>query len=337
MEVLCHLTLPLRWMAKHATLSTALDITPALWLDYSSTRIADGIKPATLNRELWDLHGFLRFLADAGQPVCERMFDVTALDTGDALPRDVPVDQLQRLLVEIETEAHHPHANHRRMGVLDRAWVLLMLHCGLRVGEVRRLPCADLDLASRKVRVTQSKGLKDRVVYLSRAAQNALSTYLDSRGPADTDHVFLYRHQPLSSRYCGQRLHTYGQRCQVYVTPHMLRHSCATLLLNAGAPILTVQVILGHKHIDTTLGYARLYDGTVAADYYRAMSAIEQHLELADTTACSTTEAAAFTGAQMIALVDALGKGTLNAAQRATVQALRDGILTLTAQLTAGD
>ncbi len=53
----------------------------------------------------------------------------------------------------------------------------------------------------------------------------------------------------------------------MHVTPHQLRHTCATLLINAGAPILTVQAILGHKHIDTTLGYTRLYDATVAADY----------------------------------------------------------------------
>jgi hypothetical protein len=45
-------------------------------------------------------------------------------------------------------------------------------------------------------------------------------------------------------------------------------------LLNAGAPILTVKLILGHKHIDTTLGYARLYDGTVAVDYYKAIGTI---------------------------------------------------------------
>jgi integrase len=49
------------------------------------------------------------------------------------------------------------------------------------------------------------------------------------------------------------RLATYGARYGVIVTPHQLRHSCATLLLNAGAPVLMVQTILGHKHVDTTL------------------------------------------------------------------------------------
>jgi site-specific recombinase XerD len=71
-------------------------------------------------------------------------------------------------------------------------------------------------------------------------------------------------------------MRTYSRRCGVDVTPHQLRHCCATFLLNAGALVLTVQVILGHKYVDTTLQYARLYDGTVAADYYRAMAEVER-------------------------------------------------------------
>jgi integrase len=95
-----------------------------------------------------------------------------------------------------------------------------------------------------------------------------LRAYLAVRGEVATDHAFTYRHRPLSPRYCASRLHTYGRSCGVRVTPHQLRHSCATLLLNCGAYILTVQAILGHRHVDTALGYARLYDVTVAAHYY---------------------------------------------------------------------
>jgi hypothetical protein len=93
---------------------------------------------------------------------------------------------------------------------------------------------------------------------------------------------FLYRHLPLGSRYCAIRLNTYGKHCGVFITPHQLRHSCATMLLNAGAPVLTVQAILGHKRIDTTLRYARLYDGTISADYYQAMDKIEARMKMID-------------------------------------------------------
>jgi hypothetical protein len=127
----------------------------------------------------------------------------------------------------------------------------------------------------------------------------------------------------LTVSYCACRLRTYAKRCGVRITPHQLRFSCATLLLNAGAPVLTVQSILGHKFIDTTLGYARLYDGTVAADYYRAMAEIENHFDGEQHDSPPPDRG------QLLALVDAMHAGTLNDAQRETVQALRTGILAL--------
>jgi hypothetical protein len=165
-------------------------------------------------------------------------------------------------------------------------------------------------------------------VCLSAATVEALQDYLQVRDPAATEHVFLWGHQPLSVTYCSQRLRTYGRRCRVLVKPHQLRHSCATLLLNAGAPVLTVQAILGHKFIDPTLGYARLSDGTVAADYYRAMAEIESRFEDGEHTGNRPDSG------KLLALVDALHAGTLNDAQRETVQALRAGILALTEQET---
>lgn len=213
------------------------------------------------------------------------------------------------------------------MGLMDRAWFLLMLHSGLRSGEVRRLLCSQLDLKGQRVRLEQAKGLKDRLVPLSQQTVRALEAYRQVRGPANTDHLFLFRHRPLSVTYCLQRLGTYSQRCGLQVTPHQLRHSCATLLLNAGAPVLSVQAILGHKFIDTTLGYARLYDGTVAADYYRAMAQLEPQLNLTPDEPAQPS-----TPAHLLALVDALKQGTLNEGQQQTLHASRQGILSLTAQ-----
>jgi integrase/recombinase XerD len=324
LDLLSHGTLFLRWAAKNATLTDIGDLTPNLWFDYMDERLAEGIKPTSLNSELSALHGLLFFLADQGRPVCQRMLRVESLSEGSRLPRDVPVDQVQALTCEIEKDAASNHAGIRRMGVMDRAWFLLMLHSGLRTKEVRFMLRCDLDLEGRRLRIEQSKGLKDRIVCLSGAAVDALRTYLEIRGPAPTDHVFTFRHRPLTVTYCYGRLRTYSRRCGLHVTPHQLRHTAATLLLNAGAPILTVQTVLGHKHIDTTLGYARLYDGTVAADYYRAMGQVEARMVLAQDTNDGPP-----TGGQLLALVDALHDGTLNEDQRETVHALRLGILAL--------
>ena len=172
--------------------------------------------------------------------------------------------------------------------------------------------------------VTDGKRAKSGRVHHAPIPRRHPTYGLDVRGPAPTDHVFTFRHRPLSASYCYGRLRTYGGRCGLHVTPHQLRHSAATLLLNAGAPILTVQAVLGHKHIDTTLGYARLYDGTVAADYYRAMDQVEARMALAQGTNDGPP-----TGGQLLALVDALHDGTLNEDQRETVHALRLGILAL--------
>jgi len=333
-NALSHLTRFLRWAAQHVTLTHIGDLTPNGWFEYVDLRLEAGVQPNTVNGELRALRPFLQFLAQQGRPVCARLMRVAFLAEEQRLPRDVPPEQLARLLGEIEREADSSQSGVRRAGRMDRAWFLLMLYSGLRTGEVRRLRLSDLDISSSlsaglkryRVRVDQSKGLKDRVVCLGQGTVEALRTYLEERGPAATDHVFITCHRPLSHTYCHDRLETYGKRCGVRVTPHQLRHSCATLLLNAGAPILTVQTILGHKFIDTTLAYARLYDGTVAADYYRAMSQIEARMALAEGASSPPT------GGQLLALVDALRDGTLNENQRETVQALRAGILALTEQ-----
>ncbi len=230
------------------------------------------------------------------------------------------------MYAEIEKDAASTHLFVHRCGVMDRAWFLLMLHSGLRTGEVRRMKLAEVDFERRQVRIEQSKGLKDRIVFLTTATITAMHAYLEVRGPADAlpKHFFIFHHAPLSTSYCYSRLQNYGERCGVVLTPHQLRHSCATLLLNAGAPVVSVQAILGHKWIDTTLGYARLYDGTLAADYYRAMNEVERQLELVERR---PQEAPSL--GELVALVDALRSGTLNDQQANTVQAIRDGILAI--------
>jgi hypothetical protein len=152
-----------------------------------------------------------------------------------------------------------------------------------------------------------------------------LRAYLAVRGPGPTDHVFIHRHKPLSTTYCGRRLKTYGQRCGVKITPHQLRHTAATLLLNAGAPLLTVKEVLGHERLETTLAYTRLYEPTVASHYYLAMAQIEGRMGHRETG--STPDPGL-----MLALVDSLHVGTLNEAQREAARALRTGILALVEQ-----
>ncbi|MEP7136551.1 MAG: site-specific integrase [Chloroflexota bacterium] len=272
------------------------------------------------------LQSFLRFLEESGVSICQRMLLVRPLKMSPRLPRDAPVSELGLLLQANAGEVQATHANARRMGIMDRAWMHLMLYSGLRTCEVRRLQMEDIHFENKRIRIEQSKGLKDRLVYMNSVTITALQAWLEVRNTLKppSNHIFFHRRQPLTLRYCQVRMKSYSGRAGVKITPHQLRHSCATLLLNAGAPALSVQSLLGHERLDTTLGYARLYDGTIAADYYRAMNQVERWFHLPESR-----PAPCYTPAELVALVDSLGSGTLNEQQRETVQALREGILAL--------
>ena len=276
-STLSHLTQSLRWMAVNMPLNSIADINRDAWFAYMDARLANNISPETLNTELRSLFGFLQYAKTATLPVSEDIFVIPRLPIGPKLPKDIPLDQVRILLAEIEREVSSPRPRNRYLGLMDRAWVLLMLHSGLRTMEVRSLRFEHLDLNVRKIRVEQSKGLKDRLVYFSQETASALENYLSIRGPRESlpEYVFIYAHKPLTKSYCSQRLRTYANRCGVRVSPHQLRHTCATLLLNARVPVASVQMILGHQHIETTMVYARVFDGTVAEDYFKAMNQIE--------------------------------------------------------------
>jgi|CXWL01.1.fsa_nt_gi site-specific recombinase XerD len=329
-ETASKVTMVLRWMATRATLNSLGDLTPNLWEDYVAARVEADIALTTINHDLYYLQSFLGFLAQAGQPVCERMLRVKIMPKNQPLPRDVPPEQLKRLLQTVEQETHSPHPTTRSLALMDRAWILLMLHSGLRTGEVRQMRLGDIDWERRLLRIEQSKGLKDRLVPLSAVTLEALQAYLAERSrplaaeSPENRPVFIHWQRGLNAQYCLARLKWYGARCGVKASPHQLRHSCATLLLNAGAPVMTVKMILGHVKIDTTLGYARLYDGTVAADYYAAMLQVEKHLNGPENA-----NSAPPSPAELVALVDSLRGGTLNEAQVEKLHLLRAGILAL--------
>jgi integrase/recombinase XerD len=180
--------------------------------------------------------------------------------------RDVPVEQIRLMLAEIEKAIQSDNPVKKRMGLMDKAWFLLMLHGGLRTGEVRFLKLAHIDWEKCRLKIEMSKSFKERLIYLSDEALGALKIYLSARGEnTGKEWVFLYRQELLSNRYCQQRLQTYGKPCKIKITPHQLRFTCATLLLNSGIPASTIQTILGHQHIDTTLSYSRTYESTLIA------------------------------------------------------------------------
>jgi hypothetical protein len=187
-----------------------------------------------------------------------------------------------------------------------------MWHGGLRLGEVEELRLEDLDLPNRKLMVRQGKGRKDRAIYLTDTAVQAVREYLNVRGEGADDHVFLYRHRPLAKELIWARTRAAGKRVGVKVTPHQLRHTYGTQLLNAGCKITSIQQLLGHRKIGSTLIYARVHDETVATDYYAAMARIEKHLEIPAKTSAQDEivqepmSLDLFTHAHLLNLIDQL-------------------------------
>lgn len=235
-----------------------------------------GHATATINRRIAALCSFYRFLAmmsdDApANPVRPRRHFI---QLGKRLPRDVKDQDLARLFAVIDS---------RR----DRAMFLLMLRCGLRVGEVRNLSMSDLYLYSVSGSLPRlwlrGKGDKERVVYLSSQAMNALEAWLEIRPSGSEQAVFVNRSgKRLTVTGIQLQLVSYCQRAGVWITCHQLRHTFGRHLVEARVPVTTIQKLMGHARIRTTETYLHISDQQVQADYDAAMEQIMERLSLAE-------------------------------------------------------
>ena len=164
-------------------------------------------------------------------------------------------------------------------GLRDRAMFMLMLRCGLRVEEVANLAIGAIDVNRRTVLVEDGKGAKDRIVYMSNDALQALAAYLRVRPASRTRKVFLVKKgpctgQPISIRGIQKRMEYYAQKAKIKVSCHHLRHTMATQMLNADADLSTIQDLLGHSSVKTTQRYCRISNLKVQRDYFNAMEVI---------------------------------------------------------------
>ena len=338
----------LRWLFAHYPIKELSHIRREQIFAYIDERLADGYNPKSVNQDLRAFQAALRFLQERDFAVPQALLRLSGLKEPDALPRFLTDEQVSRLRADLETQLRQAaNPTQQRNALLDRAAFYLLWQGGLRLGEVEELRLDDLNiaasstqgLAQRQLVVRRGKGMQDRAVYLTEAAVAALTAYLAVRGDGAADHVFLFRHKPLCKDFIRGRIKAAGQRTGVKVTPHQLRHTFATQLLNAGCRLTTIQALLGHRHPSSTLTYARIHDHTVAADYEAAMAVIEQRLAGCPTEAAcpELVEAAAVAAnghdpescCRLLALAEALGGDGLDEERRATLAELRRGLLAL--------
>jgi integrase/recombinase XerD len=265
------------WLLDEAQIHSIADLQQVHVQGFVDTRLAAGLSSATVNRYLSDLWAFLGYLEEREQPVNPSVFRVKRPRQGDSLPRFLSETDYRRLENSIWQATQAGERDDR----LDRAWFYLLSEAGLRLSEVRDLRLGDIDLPAQRLIVRQGKDNRDRSVPISPTLMAALKAYLPLRETAQTDHLLIFRQQALKPGLIETRLRRYGQQAQVEVSPHRLRHTLATRLLNEGMPITSLQQLLGHESLDTTLIYARVHNETERQDYERANARLSPETSLA--------------------------------------------------------
>jgi integrase/recombinase XerD len=268
------------WLYANQAIEELTDIKRGHLFDFMDEMLVQGYSPKSVNQFLYLFQAFLRFLQSRGSHVPQALLNVHGLKEPDSLPRFLTDEQVGKVRDELERRVEQADTPARiRDSLLDRAAFYLLWQGGLRVGELEDLSLEDLNLSQLRLIVRQGKGLMDRSVYLTDVAVKALEEYLAVRGPGKSDNVFIYRYRPLRKDLVRDRMKAAGERVGVKATPHMLRHTFGTQLVNAGCRVTTIQALLGHRRLNSTMTYARVHDHTVARDYYSAMKTIEGNLE----------------------------------------------------------
>jgi integrase/recombinase XerD len=253
--------------------------------EYVASLRVDGRAPATIARALVAVRSLHRFLLDEGRTGADPTGDVGAPRVPQGLPKALTEDEVAGLLAAVLGE--DPTA--RR----DRAILELLYGTGMRISELVGLSLGDLALDESVIRAF-GKGSKERLVPLGRYARDALEAWLGPSGrgrlvPArwarrhDSEAVFLNARGGRLSRQgawgivrrCGDRVGLGDQ-----LTPHVLRHSCATHMLDHGADIRVVQELLGHASIATTQVYTRVSTERLRSVYEQAHPRARVHREL---------------------------------------------------------
>jgi len=227
-----------------------------------------GISPASQAHLISVLKGFFHYLVSEEEREDNPVSALHLPKRWKRLPRYLTAADLQALLASPAPET--------RLGCRDKAILELMYACGLRISEVIQLRLGNLFLEESFLRV-RGKGDKERLVPFGAAAGEALRSYLErgrtallARGTSDV--VFLnYGGRPLTRQGLWKVIKALGKRAglSAALTPHVLRHSFATHLVEGGADLRSVQLMLGHASISTTEIYTHVARDQIRRVYDR--------------------------------------------------------------------
>ena len=233
-------------------------ITPELVSGFMADLDGRGLKPGTIGRKMAAVRGLHRFLFAEEYTATDPTAGLDTPRRGSSLPKALTVDEVERLL-------EYPDRSDR-LGARDAALLEFLYATGARVTEAVTVDLHDIDLETHTVMLT-GKGNKQRLVPLGSFAIAAVLAYLpfrlELRRPgADPGRLFLNaRGNPLSRQGVWGIVRKAGAGAGISsdrISPHVLRHSAATHMVEGGADLRTVQEMLGHANISTTQIYTRV-------------------------------------------------------------------------------
>lgn len=245
--------------------------------DLRKARKEDGVSdlaPSSIARAIAAVRSFHRFCAEEGLVESDPSEEIGAPPVPQGIPKALREDEIEALLDAVVGDLP---------AVLrDRAILETLYGTGMRISELVALNTAAVDFEGGFVRVL-GKGSKERLVPLAGSAMSSVVAYVEhgrdelastrKSRRLDRDALFLNsRGGRLTRQGCWKIVRRYGQRAQLgeYLSPHVLRHSCATHMLEHGADIRIVQELLGHARITTTQIYTKVSNDRLREVYEAA-------------------------------------------------------------------
>ncbi len=226
-------------------------------LGYLAECVGRGARPRSTARLLSSLRRFYRYLLREGVIETDPSAEVDSPKLGRPLPKSLTEEQVERLLQAPDTK--------KNLGLRDRAMLETLYASGLRVSELVGLSLSQLNLNSGVLRVI-GKGNKERLVPIGEEALTWLTTYLSQAraallGTHVSDALFPTARGAAMTRQAfwhGIKAHARRAGIETALSPHTLRHAFATHLLNHGADLRVVQMLLGHADLSTTQIYTQV-------------------------------------------------------------------------------
>lgn len=239
------------------------EVTVSEYLEYLYSK---GLNRNTISRKLSAIRSFYNYLIKENIVKTNYFKEVSNPKKAQSLPKYAKDKDLEIMFSSFDKTKPLEQRN------------LLIIEClyatGVRVGELVNIKLMDIDKSNNSIRIL-GKGKKERIVYYGSFCEDILELYLKDGRPkilqgTQTDYLFINKNkQQLSTRYIRKIINDLVIKCQIdyHISPHTLRHTFATDMLNAGADLMSVKELLGHSTLNTTSIYTHVSNEQIKKVY----------------------------------------------------------------------